>query len=277
MEKRISRDKDYIIDDMGNVYSVKGGVKRRLKQTYKKTRGNIVYLGKAGVSVQLLMAETFLEKPKECDMVKHKNGINTDNRLENIYWTSQIKEYEKRIQAVLNVLPKSNEYEKRINEIDGYSDIIGYTVTKDGKVYSFLNGERKLQKVSLNNGYPQVAIGSRQARRVTRKVHRLVAEAFINKIDGKDQINHIDGNKSNNSVENLEWVNNSENQRHALINNLKPCNKISVYDMNDNFIKSFPSLIFAMEYFNIKHHSLVQLALDGEYKQAYGYKWKYSN
>lgn len=47
-------------------------------------------------------------------------------------------------------------------------------------------------------------------------LHRLVAVHFCEKPEGKDFVNHIDGEKQNNKASNLEWVTNSENQRHRI-------------------------------------------------------------
>jgi len=47
-------------------------------------------------------------------------------------------------------------------------------------------------------------------------LHRIVAELFLPKIEGKDFINHKNGNKLDNRVDNLEWCTLNENNQHAI-------------------------------------------------------------
>jgi hypothetical protein len=57
--------------------------------------------------------------------------------------------------------------------------------------------------------------------RLWRRVHRVVAEAFIGKIPKKMVINHKDFDKHNNSIENLEIVTSSQNSIHYHSNKVK--------------------------------------------------------
>ena len=76
-------------------------------------------------------------------------------------------------------------------------------------------------KCGLNsNGYPAVEF-CKNGKQKKYSVHRLVAEAFIPKIEGKNLINHKNGIKTDNRVENLEWCTSQENIRHAFDSGLK--------------------------------------------------------
>jgi hypothetical protein len=100
-----------------------------------------------------------------------------------------------------------------------------YAVTKDGRVWSYpkkaggKSHEGKFLQPALNSkGYLRVTLLVKNNRRL---VHRLVATTYIPNPENKKQVNHIDGNKMNNVVHNLEWVTNSENQKHRAILNAK--------------------------------------------------------
>lgn len=73
---------------------------------------------------------------------------------------------------------------------------------------------RKLNPEETKKGYLRVDLYDENGKRRHYKIHRLVAQAFIENPDGKPQVNHKDGNKHNNSVTNLEWVTDAENKDH---------------------------------------------------------------
>ncbi len=91
----------------------------------------------------------------------------------------------------------------------------GYYVTKEGNVYSdrqrIVKKLLKLKLVTNLDGYLIVSL-YRDKRRFQGKVHRLVAEAFLdNRPEGKCLVRHLDGNPTNNNVSNLRWGTPQEN------------------------------------------------------------------
>ena len=79
--------------------------------------------------------------------------------------------------------------------------------------FTFGVGSSQL-KPYKTKGYLQVVL-SYEGQKITRKVHRLVAEAFIENPNNKPEVNHKDSDRANNCVSNLEWVTGSENVKHS--------------------------------------------------------------
>lgn len=104
-----------------------------------------------------------------------------------------------------------------LKETDKYFvDVNGTVFSKN---YRCLGFTKPLRPAKDHKGYLRVGIMINN-KIVTRKVHRLVAECFIENPENKPCVNHKNGNKADNRVENLEWVTYKENTTHAISNNL---------------------------------------------------------
>ena len=123
------------------------------------------------------------------------------------------------------------------------------------------------------NGYIRVYIYNK-----TYALHRLVALAFIQNPENKQQVNHVDGNKLNNSVENLEWTTCSENNLHKFKIGLgnSYTRKITQYDLEMNKINDFNSIVEAAKQLNIGKGTISGV-LTNYRKTAGGFVFKYAD
>ncbi|WVQ00039.1 NUMOD4 domain-containing protein [Synechococcus phage MA10] len=79
-----------------------------------------------------------------------------------------------------------------------------YSVSNLGNIRSEkLNRNLKLQDAS--NGYKSITLFHHKGKYVTERIHRLVAEAFCDRIEGQDVVLHLDNDKTNNQATNLKW------------------------------------------------------------------------
>ena len=93
-------------------------------------------------------------------------------------------------------------------EIEGFEN---YLVSNKGNIINthykgaLYYNPKPLTPCKNRQGYLIVTLTNSE-RQITKRVHRLVAEAFIPNPNNLETVNHIDHNKLNNTIENLEWM-----------------------------------------------------------------------
>lgn len=98
---------------------------------------------------------------------------------------------------------------KDIKNYEGYYQVSNFGRIKSLKCwngYKYIDKERLLnpyKQETGNNYYRNVVTLTKNKERKQYKVHRLVAEAFIDNPNNYPVINHKDGNPLNNNVDNL--------------------------------------------------------------------------
>lgn len=140
-------------------------------------------------------------------------------------------------------------------------------------------GRQIKSKIDIH-GYACVGLRkSGQAQRFV-KVHRLVAEAFIDNPENKPQVNHLNENRGDNRVENLEWVTAKENINYGKGNYRRRKHNLNqqhhaqhIKMQKEGEVLHFDSIASASRYFGCTV-SLISGALHkrGRSKKAKGYE-----
>ena len=97
----------------------------------------------------------------------------------------------------------------------------GYEVSNLGRVMSKMQRNPRIMPQTIQrSGYHYVMLHVNN-KPTCRRVHRLVAQAFLPNPANMKEVNHKDGNKDNNRADNLEWCTRSHNVKHSFDMGLK--------------------------------------------------------
>ena len=166
--------------------------------------------------------------------------------------------------------------------IEGYED--KYLISNTGKVKS-LYRNIILKPKTDKDGYKEVSL-HKNGKSKTKKIHRLVAYAFIPNPNNLPQVNHKNENKENNHVENLEWCTSEYNNNYGTHNERASVNRKGKKHKKHKFKKQILCIetdeIFdtSQDVINIMFDgkgdsSTIRANSRGKIKSAYGYHFKY--
>ena len=172
---------------------------------------------------------------------------------------------------------------REIKGFEGY-----YEVSNIGRVRSLTNisehGYKKVIRPSMNrkeNGYKIIHL-SKQNKKYTRYVHRVVAEAFVPNPNNYPCVNHKDEVRTNNCFNNLEWCTHKYNNNygHAIKKRKEKIDytfkRKGVKQLkNGKVINIFPSIAAAYKYLNKKSGGGISSCCNNKTPFVYGYKWEY--
>lgn len=226
--------------------------------------------------VHRMVAETFLPRPEEKNIVNHIDGDTHNFHVSNLEWATAAENSKHACASGLT--PRGSQIANRFIEnlpdeewrvVANYSQ---YVVSNKGRIMNIFT-KRLLKPAVKPAGYLQVHLW-KNGKGATKDIHQIVYQSFFpgENLEGY-VINHIDGNKQNNTLDNLEKITHQENNLHAVYqiktnNCAKPVQQL---DKNYQVINEFMSIAQASR--NTQILNISRAIKTG--RTAGGYYWKF--
>ena len=220
------------------------------------------------------------------DEIEVKQQATTLEQQAQDYQIATNDDYEQGAKFLKRVKGASNEAEmwKQIPKLDGT-----YFVSTLGNVkrveHIRVNSrgiphhikEKAIRQGNDKDGYKQVCLHTSDGQQHQRKIHRLVAEAFIPNPNDFPCVNHKDECKTNNRAENLEWCTRAYNINYGTAKQRiakSLARPIAQFSKSGKLIAKFESAKEAQREFGYADW-YIGSCCKGKVRQAYGYVWKY--
>ena len=155
-------------------------------------------------------------------------------------------------------------------------DYPNYQISNLGRVKSLnylRTGKEKIMKPRKDIGDYLIINLCRNGKKITYKVHRLVAQTFLDNPNNLPQVNHKNEIKTDNRVDNLEWCTAQYNINYGTHNERirKP---VLQFSKTGEFIKKWESAIQIKNELGFDN-SEIGKCCRGERKLRYGFIWRY--
>lgn len=177
-----------------------------------------------------------------------------------------------------------NEIWRPVAGYEGLYEVSSFGRVKSlGRTEPIFNSVRfrkdKIMRQKLTKfGYLEATL-SKNGKPSTKKIHRLVAEAFLPNPEGLPQVNHKDEDKTNNRVENLEWCSAKYNMNYGSVKRRvgeKHSKPVAQLSLEGKIIKVYKSAAEAgRNGVAMQQHITDVCNHKGNHYTAGGFRWEY--